>query len=427
MPPKRKRVRDESLSEDRTPALTPDEPTPDAPDSDDIQYWTIETKRTRSVKAEIVLENESPEFGDSLGANLRHTILFNEAPGAWESLASYRKWNIDGTGVQYYVGDYIAVLTERPDEEEEDGDEVDEADGADGNTDGKASAKKTKQTQRRDQLLKHSTTPEIATQAVKDDDIGGIAKVLECRAIDDEHVYLRIQWLYKAHELYEPYGPEPYHADNELFPSTHYQLIDATTCNGLVEVVKWEPGMEELGESGWGREGNEGRKRYCWRQTYDFMAPKSVGPMSRVKTYCVCKKPADLSGEDPEGLVMCLGMGSKPCGKWLHPSCLCGQAEKDAMAKDRAETGRADGVPPEPSTQSKVDGKLKSLKAKKSEPAEGRWIKASWNKAECTIELVNERTGTKSEIKEPLCLFCQSRVGDRAIKQEICNEGGMNG
>jgi len=395
---------------------------------DDINYWSIKTTRERSAKGQPALLNHSPEFG-TLCDNLHQDILFRGRKGAWEAQKSYKRWNMEDTTLEYYVGDFVLVLIEppEPDPAEEEfvkslrlfEDEEDE-----GLIVNEAIAEQATQRPRQDKRPREPTPPTLPDE--DDDETGGIAKVLECRAIDAEHVYLHIQWLYRPHDLIAPYGPEPYHASNEIFPSTHFQLVDAGACNGKVKVVQWKPGMEEDGEHGWGSEyGPVGQnRRFCWRQTYDFTTGAQGGVMSEVEKYCVCKKPANLSGEESSELVQCLSMASKHCGKWLHVSCLCKKAESDAAEKHSEGSGSNGKVQ---SATSSGEGKLKSLKGKKVQENQKPKFKATWDKTSSSINLRDEVTGKTSTIADVKCLICQSVVGDEAKRKRIYAKHGMGG
>lgn len=83
-----------------------------------------------------------------------------------------------------------------------------------------------------------------------------IARVLEIKAIDPEHVYLRVFWLYWPDEL--PDGAQPYHGKNELVASNHMEILDAMTVTGRAEVQHWREDDEE-----------EVPSELFWRQTYD--------------------------------------------------------------------------------------------------------------------------------------------------------------
>ena len=64
------------------------------------------------------------------------------------------------------------------------------------------------------------------------------AKVLEVRALDSEHVYIRVAWLNRPEDLDS--GRKPHHGKNELIPTNQMDIIDAMAVNGSVDVVYWD-------------------------------------------------------------------------------------------------------------------------------------------------------------------------------------------
>lgn len=93
---------------------------------------------------------------------------------------------------------------------------------------------------------------------------GWVAKVLEIKAGDEQHVYLRIFWMYRPEDL--PGGRQPYHGRNELIASNDMQIIDATTVQGKASVRRWVEQDDE----------NEvfDRDTLFWRQTWDINKKK---------------------------------------------------------------------------------------------------------------------------------------------------------
>lgn len=69
------------------------------------------------------------------------------------------------------------------------------------------------------------------------------AKVLEVRALDSEHVYVRVAWLNRPEDLEK--GRKGYHGKNELIPTNQLDIIDAMSVNGRLPVYKWEEEDDE--------------------------------------------------------------------------------------------------------------------------------------------------------------------------------------
>lgn len=88
-----------------------------------------------------------------------------------------------------------------------------------------------------------------------------VARVLDIRAVDEIHVYLRVYWWYWPEDL--PMGRCPWHGNRELIASNHLEIIDAMTVAGHADVRRWE----ELDEE-------EDCGELFWRQTYDYIRAK---------------------------------------------------------------------------------------------------------------------------------------------------------
>lgn len=91
-----------------------------------------------------------------------------------------------------------------------------------------------------------------------------VGRVLEVRAGDASHVYLRIYYLYKPEEL--PEGRQPHHGANELIASNHMDIVEALTVADKADVMHWE---EDPDGSDWPAD-----DQLFWRQIYDLWKPK---------------------------------------------------------------------------------------------------------------------------------------------------------
>lgn len=90
-------------------------------------------------------------------------------------------------------------------------------------------------------------------------------KVLEVRALDTEHVYVRVAWLNRPEDLEG--GRKDYHGRNELIPTNQMDIIDALSINGSIEVYRWD----DVGEE----DHTVDEDQYFWRQTYDYAGSKT--------------------------------------------------------------------------------------------------------------------------------------------------------
>ena len=97
------------------------------------------------------------------------------------------------------------------------------------------------------------------------------AKVLEVRALDREHVYLRVVWLNRPEDL--PAGRQRHHEVDELIPSNEMDVVDAKSVEGPAEVIEWSkrPGDKASSISA--------RPQYYWRHTYNYKS-KQFNPTS---------------------------------------------------------------------------------------------------------------------------------------------------
>ena len=86
-----------------------------------------------------------------------------------------------------------------------------------------------------------------------------VAKVLEIRAQDPSHVYLRILWLYWPDELPST-GKLDYHAANELIASNSMEIMDAMTVTDRAEVTFIKEEYTEQPAEG-----------LFWRQKFDCL------------------------------------------------------------------------------------------------------------------------------------------------------------
>ena len=85
-----------------------------------------------------------------------------------------------------------------------------------------------------------------------------VARVLEIRALDEVHVYIRVYWWYWPENL--PMGRCAWHGNRELIASNHLEVIDAMSISGRADMRRWE----ELDEE---EEGGD----LFWRQTFDYL------------------------------------------------------------------------------------------------------------------------------------------------------------
>lgn len=190
---------------------------------------------------------ESPFQGSNVG-----TVNYRIEPShIWIGMKKYRKFTIQD--ISFHVGDFV--------------------------------------------LVKNLDLEENETQ----DSSYWVALVVEARASDALHVFLRVFWMYKPEEL--PGGRRSYHGAKELIASNHMDIIDAATVDDKASVIHW-------------REDNERVElldplQYFWRQTFDINRKNNY--LSDLPLHCIDRKefnPNDL-------LIQC-----DNCKGWLHNQCI---------------------------------------------------------------------------------------------------------
>lgn len=135
-----------------------------------------------------------------------------------------------------------------------------------------------------------------------------VAKVLEVRAGDEQHVYLRVYWLFRPEDL--PGGRQWYHGSNELIASNEMQIIDAMTVDGTVDVKHWIETNDD---------DDMPPDQLVWRQTYNFKSQQ----LSELRKHCAC-------GLQYNPDTMLIGCTNPVCKKWLHGACIVEDAVKRA-------------------------------------------------------------------------------------------------
>ncbi|CCX30182.1 Similar to hypothetical protein [Tuber melanosporum Mel28]; acc. no. XP_002840073 [Pyronema omphalodes CBS 100304] len=130
-----------------------------------------------------------------------------------------------------------------------------------------------------------------------------VAQVLEIRAKDEEHVYLRVYWMYRPEEL--PQGRQQYHGREELIHSNHMDIIDARTVGGRSTVKRWrEHDDNEENPSG-----------SYWRQKFDY----DEQTLGALREHCACR-----GYYNPDTIMILCDW----CNMWLHEHCVLDSVKK---------------------------------------------------------------------------------------------------
>lgn len=92
------------------------------------------------------------------------------------------------------------------------------------------------------------------------------ARVLEVRALDKEHVYIRVSWLNRPEDLEG--GRQDHHGKNELVPTNQMDVINAQAVNGTFRLTRYD--RLEYDD----RKNASDQDEYFWRQTFHFTTEK---------------------------------------------------------------------------------------------------------------------------------------------------------
>ncbi|KAH7408139.1 hypothetical protein DE146DRAFT_606612 [Phaeosphaeria sp. MPI-PUGE-AT-0046c] len=144
-----------------------------------------------------------------------------------------------------------------------------------------------------------------------------VGQVLEVRAGDASHVYLRVYWFYRPEDL--PGGRQPHHGECELVASNHMDIIEALSVSDKADVKYWD----EDPEKPWPL-----KQQLFWRQSFDLQTTRAK-QFSPIRKICVDRAPCNPD----EPLVQC-----PSCLVWLHAQCLEDRAVRDAAGTHSLQT-----------------------------------------------------------------------------------------
>jgi hypothetical protein len=174
-----------------------------------------------------------------------------------------------------------------------------------------------------------------------------VAKVLEVRATDTSHVYLRVFWLYWPDEL--PNGRQKYHGANELVMSNAMEIVDAMSVAAEAEVKQWDESNDEQEDLG----------PVFFRQFLDINA--KGGPMlSELRRHCVCNE----YYQPDKTMYKC---SKRDCETWNHEECLVDDVLEKPYAKHVARQGPNGDKATSSASRSKTKSDTAASKAPKGE------------------------------------------------------------
>ena len=195
-----------------------------------------------------------------------------------------------------------------------------------------------------------------------------IGKILECRASDASHVFLRVMWLYWPDEL--PMGRQSYHGSRELVASNAVDIIDAQSVASHAEVSFWDENDDEvdakLGERYW-RQTFDVNKYAKWRKAGRKGGKRTIS-LSPVVRHCVC----ETEYNPDETMFKCT---NKKCAIWNHEECLADVILEDVYVKslcgelnDSIRVDAPPESPPSPSKKTMFSGILDTIAGRLSTP-----------------------------------------------------------
>jgi hypothetical protein len=108
-------------------------------------------------------------------------------------------------------------------------------------------------------LVSHTITKDLVFDSLLD----WKAEVLEVRALDKEHVYVRVNWLNRPEDLEG--GRQDHHGKNELVPTNHMDVINAQAVNGTFELTHYDHSENDEQRDAFGTD------KYFWRETFELI------------------------------------------------------------------------------------------------------------------------------------------------------------
>ncbi|BBN09289.1 chromatin remodeling protein [Marchantia polymorpha subsp. ruderalis] len=139
-----------------------------------------------------------------------------------------------------------------------------------------------------------------APQRVESPYVARIEKIEQIPASDKVKTVVKLRWFYHPEETV--CGRRPFHGEQELCKSDHFDSQDADCIQGKCKVYTFEDYcmLKEVD-----------KHDYFWRFEYQA-ASQTLSPDS-VDVYCICEMPYNPD----HFMVQC-----EMCSDWFHPSCV---------------------------------------------------------------------------------------------------------
>ncbi|KAK9240637.1 hypothetical protein V1525DRAFT_394501, partial [Lipomyces kononenkoae] len=210
-----------------------------------------------------------------------------------------------------------------------------------------------------------------------------IGRVLEIRASDPSHVYIRLFWMYWPNEL--PGGRRYYHGNKELVASNHMDVIDAMTVAAKATVSHWL----ELDD-------DDKLADLFWRQRYDSYNNE----LMPIRKHCKCKR---YYNPDTT-MIWC-----SSCNSWLHEECVINDIKK--RYKDDMQILGDDGKKTrKKQTSSSASKRAKTSKDEASDKASDSSVRISIDEQGLSVKAVYTSKSGDEKTVSITCLICGSDI-----------------
>ncbi|RAL66842.1 hypothetical protein DID88_007625 [Monilinia fructigena] len=144
-----------------------------------------------------------------------------------------------------------------------------------------------------------------------------VARVLQVRASNPQHVYALVAWMYwpeeleatakAADEVSPAGGRRKYHGSAELIASNYLDVVDVTSFAGKVEIVHFSEEVVDDAVS------EPNLKKFYWRQTFC----RGTNKLSDLPVYCICN-----GHYNPDLLEYEHVCDNEACKTLYHSECL---------------------------------------------------------------------------------------------------------
>ncbi|KAB8299115.1 hypothetical protein EYC80_001228 [Monilinia laxa] len=226
-----------------------------------------------------------------------------------------------------------------------------------------------------------------------------VARVLQVRASNPQHVYALVAWMYwpeelaatakAADEVSPAGGRRRYHGSAELIASNYLDVVDVTSFAGKVEIVHFSEEVVDDAVS------EPDLKKFYWRQTFC----RGTNKLSDLPVYCICN-----GHYNPDLLEYEHVCDNEACRTLYHSECLV----EDTLTKRYYEEYPQDGT--EPATNGKTKDKKKNIKSNRklySKKFKGEFISGNDEHTTPMIKITDLRstphTETMQRVACPKC------------------------